>query len=241
MIRFAMMLCVTALSACQSTQSLAPAEPKAPPPTQPAARDAKVSPADSSFVLPGAYSQRTTVADLEARFGKANVKIEQEPGDPRRRAVVLFPNDSTRRAYVTFHDAEALKDVAGISVSDADSMWRGKHGVHVGMSFAALRKLNGKPFWFTGFDSEKRGSVHDQWSPALDADDGQLGAFDVEEGEHMYFGVELGLRGSAGDIPASAYPADDSVSSDDPRFPRLGELIVVTAFNASTSLDDEWE
>jgi hypothetical protein len=241
MIRFATMLCMVALCACQPSMSPTPASSAPPASTQPVAGEEKIAPTDSSLVLPGAYSQQTTVADLEARFGKPNVKIVQEPGDPRRRSVVLFPDDPTRRAYATFHDDEALKDLASISVRDVDSLWRGKHGVQIGMSFAALRKLNGKPFWFYGFDSERRASARDQWSPSLDDDDGLLGTLDVEEGEHMYFGVELGLRDSAHDIPASAFPADDSVSSDDPRYPRLGELVVVTGFNASTSLDDEWE
>lgn len=248
MIRFTTMLCMSALCACQPPISPSPASNAPPATTQPAAGETqpiageeKVAPTDASLVLPGAYSQQTTVADFEARFGKPNVKIVQEPDDPRQRSVVLFPDDPTRRAYATFHDAEALTDLASISVRDTNSLWRGKHGVHVGMSFATLRKLNGKPFGFYGFDSQRRGSVRDQWSPALDANDGLLGTFDVEEGEHMYFGVELGLRDSAGAIPASAYPADDSILSDDPRYPRLGELVVVTGFNASTSLDDEWD
>ena len=239
--RLATMLCVGALCACQPPASPTPANSASPVSAQPAGADQKIAPTDSSLVLPGDYSQRTTVADLEAQFGKHNVTIVQEPGEPPSRSVVLFPKDPSRRAYARFHDPEALTDLASISVTDADSLWRGKHGVHVGMSFSTLRKLNGKPFWFYGFDSERRASAHDQWSPALDGDDGRLGAFDVEEGEHMYFGVELGLRDSTGEIPASAYPADDSVSSDDPRFPRLGELVVVTGFNATTSLDDEWE
>jgi hypothetical protein len=239
--RFVTVLCMGALCACQPPTSPTPASSALPASTMPAGGDQKIAPADSSLALPGNYSQRTTVADLEAQFGKHNVTIVQEPGDPPSRSVVLFPNDPTRRAYATFHDAQALTDLASISVRDADSLWRGKHGVRVGMSFSTLRQLNGKPFSFYGFDSKRRGSARDQWSPALDGDDGQLGAFDVEEGEHMYFGVELGLRDSAGDIPASAYPADEWVSSDDPRFPRLGEIVVVTGFNATTSLDDEWE
>jgi len=155
--------------------------------------------------------------------------------------VELFPDDPLRRAYVAFHSQQASGGVASISVRDAGSLWRGKRGVSVGMSFADLRKLNGKPFWFSGFDDERRGWVRDQWSPALDGDAGLLGALDVEENDHMYFEVELGLRGQADDVSAGAYPTDDSISSDDPRYPRLGEFVEVTAISATTSLDDEWE
>jgi hypothetical protein len=231
MTRLALLVSLIFLCACQPDKSSAPA----PAPL----------PSDAVLVLPGAFSQRTTLSDLEARFGKSNLKIVEMPASAdtgsSSRSVVLFPADPSRRAYVNFHDAERLIGLASISVRDTGSRWRGKHGVRVGMSFAELQRLNGKPFGFAGFDSQHRAWAHDQWSPARDGDDGRLGALDVAEGEHMYFGVELGLRGNVQNLPAGTYPVDDSVSSDDPRYPRLGELVEVTAIVASTSLDDEWE
>jgi hypothetical protein len=199
------------------------------------------APDDALLVLPGAFGQRTTIADLEAMFGKANVKVGPLPAEVSdARGVVLFPDDPTRRAYVTFHDADALTDVASIMVRDPGSRWRGKRGVHIGMSFAELGKLNGKPFVYSGFDEQRRGWAHGGWSPALSEDDATLGAFDVAEGDHMYFDVDLGLRGN--DIPADDYPHDDpSMSSDDPSYPRIGEIAEVIGFGGSTSLDDEWE
>jgi hypothetical protein len=231
MTRLALLVSLIFLCACQPGKSSAPA------PTPP--------PSDAVLVLPGAFSQRTTLSDLEARFGKSNLKIVEIPASAdtgsSSRSVVLFPADPSRRAYVNFHDAERLIGLASISVRDTGSRWRGKHGVRVGMSLADLQRLNGKPFGFAGFDSQQRAWAHDQWSPARDGDDGRLGALDVAEGEHMYFGVELGLRGNVQNLPAGTYPVDDSVSSDDLRYPRLGELVEVTAITASTSLDDEWE
>lgn len=199
-------------------------------------------PPDASFVLPGAFSEQTTVADFEAMFGAANVKIETETDSTGTySSVVLFPDDPERRAYVRFHDEIELLSLALISVTDRGSRWRGKHGVHIGMSLAELEKVNGKPFCFAGFDSLGRGWAHDQWSVALDYDNGLLGTLDVEEGENMYFGVELGLRGSGAAIPPDAYPHDQySFLSDDRTFPRLGEIVEVTGINATTSLDDEW-
>lgn len=247
MIRFAILPLLCALWACQQGIPSMRAEP-APrsASTAEAAKDlsdADQAPDNLAFILPGDFSEQTSVADLETRFGKANVTIVDRPDDRggRTRSVILFPGDPTRRAYVDFHDDGSLDGLAGISVRDAGSRWRGKHGVHMGMSFADLRRANGKPFGFTGFDSERRGWAHDQWSPALDEDVVQLGALDVDEGDHMYFGVELGLRGDVADVPADALPADETISSDDPRYPRLGELVVVTAFSATTSLDDEWQ
>ena len=195
---------------------------------------------DAAFVLPGDFAQATSLADLQARFGTANVQFTHEPGeDGFYHRVVLFPDDPSRRAFVDFYEDAPPSGVHAISVRDRDSQWRGKHGVRVGMTLAELRKINGKPFYFSGFDGEGRGIVHDAWSPALDDDDGSLGTLDVDEGEHMYFEVELGLRAGT---PAGDVPADEaSVSSDDPRYPRLGELVEVTGFAGTTSLDDEWE
>jgi hypothetical protein len=232
MVRFAMVFSLLALlCACQRE-------------TAPVAVDqAQLQPPDSAFLLPGDFSQQTSLADLQARFGKPNLRVVERAGEDNAllRSVVLFPDDPSRRAYVEFHDAEKLNGLASISVRDAGSRWRGKQGVHVGMSFADVRKRNGKPFYFAGFDSDGRGWIRDQWSPALSENDDRLGALDVGEGEHMYFGVDLGLVAQVKGAPAGTWPVDDSVSSDDPRYPRLGELVEVTAISAYTSLDDEWE
>ena len=94
---------------------------------------------DALFVLPGPFSEQTTLADLQVYFGRANVRIV-EPGDNAgERRVVLFEADPSRRAFVEFHDAAKLAGVRSIAVRDAASRWRGKQGVHVGMSFAALQ------------------------------------------------------------------------------------------------------
>ncbi len=197
------------------------------------------APEEAPLVLPGTFAESTTVADFEARFGKANVKLTTESDGDDHPGLILFPNDPTRRAYVTFHDDEKLEQLAGIEVRDAGSLWRGKQGVEIGMSMAEVAKRNGKPFLYGGFTDEGRAWAHDAWSPALDDDDNTLGRLDVEEGEHLYFNVDLGLRPGA---PADAYPHDEAqTQSDDPRFPKLGELAYVTSFGASSSLDDEWQ
>ena len=194
---------------------------------------------DAAFLLPGTFSEQTTLADLQARFGRANVRVVEPVGEGER-TVVLFQGDPSRRAFVDFHDDRNLSGVRSIRVRDAGSRWRGKQGVHVGMSFAALHAANGKPFAYSGFDGEGRAWVHDQWSPALDGDGGSLGRLDVGEGDQMYFEVELVLRDGGAGLPAGAYPRDDNLLSNDPRYPRLGELVEVSGFGASTSLDDEW-
>ena len=189
---------------------------------------------DSAFVLPGAFSEHTTVADLQARFGAPNVKLADVPDafSGTRPGVVLFPDDPTRRAYVRFYEQEPLHHLASVTVNDAGSRWSGKLGVKIGTSFADLRQRNGAEFWFIGFDAEHEASVRDAWN---------AGALDVTEGDQLYFGVDLRLREPVKDISATVYPSsEESISSEDPRYPQLGELAFVSAITAWSSLDDEW-
>jgi hypothetical protein len=221
------------LTSCKPAEKPKPAEaPKGAATVEAAVTTA----ADAFLVLPGDYAQGTTVADLEKRFGAANVRRETSP-EPR---VVLFPDDPSRRAYVTFHEAEAFKELASISVTDPGSRWRGKHGVHIGMTIAKLQALNRKPFFFYVNDAQQHSRAHDGWSPALDDDDDTLGAFDVEEGEHLYFDITLGPTDLATVQAIPGLPTDEQISSDDPRYRELREVIVVTGIGASSSLDDEW-
>lgn len=248
MIRIACVMLLGLLCACdRETPSAAATAPEPAPVATgavPAPPTAPAEPAaEPGFELPGDYAQSTTLADLQQRFGADEVRVVEAPQEDGsvRRSVVLFPDDPGRRAYVDFHDPESLTGVANIAVRDAGSRWRGKGGVRVGMSFAELRRINGRPFLFSGFDEQGRAWVRDAWSPALD-DVGGLGALDVGEGEHMYFGVDLGLAEAAGAVAPDAVPHDEySALSDDPRWPRLGEIAEVTAISAYTSLDDEWE
>ncbi|HSD17264.1 MAG TPA: hypothetical protein VLC71_08420 [Thermomonas sp.] len=190
--------------------------------------------------LPGTFSQGTSLADLQARFGADNLRKLTPGADAYGCEVVLFPDDPVRRAHAFFYDCEKLDQLRSIEVRDRGSRWRGKGGVHVGMSFAALRERNGKAFGFSGFDHAGIGAVHDQWSPAS-GDDATLGKLDVGDGDRMYFDVTLGVRI---DVPASdraMLPRDEYLASDDPRIPRLAPLLEVIAFGGSTSLDDEWD
>jgi hypothetical protein len=214
--RFAANLLLIALTACGTAGS--PQTPALP---------------DTAFVLPGAFSEQTTVADLQARYGASNVKIGALPDDGET-GVILFPDDPTQRAYVRFWDDPPEGHMASVTVTDPESRWRGKLGVKIGTSLAELRTLNGAKFWFSGFGfhSESRATVRDAWNS---------GALDVSEGEQLYFGVDLQLRNAHG-VPATAYPGGDEaqVSIEDPRYPTLGELAVVSAISAWSSLDDEW-
>ena len=183
---------------------------------------------DSAFVLPGEFSEQTTVADLQAQFGDAHVTITDIPdaSGESSRGVVLFADDPTRRATVRFYEQEPLNHLASVTVTDVGSRWHGKLGVRIGTSFAALRERNGATFYFQGFDEAGEGMVRDTWN---------AGALDVAEGELLYFGVNLRLRSAATAAPHDEY----ETASDDPRYPALGDGVEVSAISAWSSLDDE--
>lgn len=217
--RFVLGIAALALAACQHGSGAPGA--------------AATSASDADFVLPGSFSEETTLADLESRYGAANVKLTSEPGydGGQQPLVLLFPDDPTRRAEVRFHGtgSDPLATLASITVTEPTSRWRGKHGVRVGSSLADVRAANGRAFYFVGFDAAGRAQVRDYWD---------VGALDVTEGERLYFAVDLRLRDGA---PPGAFPRSEGMmSSDDPLFPKLGELAEVSAISAWSSLDDEW-
>ena len=201
--------------------------PSAPPAEAPAA-------AESGLVLPGTFSEGTTLADLKARFGAENLRVEEVTDGPDSTSLValLYPDDPTRRATVRFWDGETMQHLASVTVTDPESTWRGKLGVRIGTTFAELRALNGVEFFYSGFADDGSGSMRDGWN---------AGALDVAEGDSLYFGLDLSLRLLPGvELGTVAPNGEPQLSSDDPRFPRVGELTVVTALTAWSSLDDEW-
>jgi hypothetical protein len=192
------------------------------------------SPSDAEFVLPGGFSEATTLSDLQARFGAANVQVANVPdGDgATSRVVLIYPDDPTLRATARVWDEDTLEHLSSVTVTDPESRWRGKRGVRIGTTFAELRRLNGAEFFYEGFYPDGSGRVRDMWN---------AGALDVAEGEYLYFGVDLALRPPPGPGLAKAAPSEEmQVSSDDPLYPQLGELAAVSALTAWSSLDDEW-
>ncbi len=191
---------------------------------------ASEGPADADLVLPGAFSEETTVEDLKTRYGAENVVV----GDllDGEKGLILFPNDPTLRAYVRFYDEDPMGHLASITVVDKESRWRGKDGVRIGMSLGEVVQKNANRFLFVGFDENHEAQVRDYWD---------AGKLDVQEGERLYFGIDLRLRAPIEKIPAADYPhGGGQFSTDDPEYPKLGEIAEVSAMSAWSSLDDEW-
>ena len=194
------------------------------------ADDADATPADladtSMWRLPGAFTASTSQAWLEQRFGAANVRVGEVPGaeGETSRGVILFPDDPKRRAYVYFKDDAHLRGLAMLRVMDAGSQWQLDTGVGVGTPLSALVALNGKPIAFTGFDWDYGGAVSDWHGGRL-----QPQARD---------GFRRDIRLDHRDVANGRYPVgDDTFDSDDRRYPRLGDDVIVGEISISPADD----
>ncbi len=179
--------------------------------------DANTAPA--SFVLPGRFAANTTVADLEQWFGKANVRIDELPGaeGDTVRGVLLHPDDATRRAHLYFQDEDTLRGLHMVRIVDATSTWTIDPGIRIGMSLADLRRINGKPIGFFGFDWDYGGHVA-EWNG---------GTLAPRDGEMTRRTIRLDLPQEArGDTPDRNLPTGDGeFKSDDPRFAELKMVV----------------
>jgi hypothetical protein len=102
---------------------------------------------DDTRMLPQAFTAGESLASLQARFGAANVRVEDIPGAEGEmvRGVVLFPDDPSRRAYLHFADAENLRGLALVRIVDPASTWTLGDDVHMGTTLAELVARNGAP------------------------------------------------------------------------------------------------
>lgn len=212
------------LAACQPPQPpsvnravSAPATPAVEPDrARPAiARADPANPED--WRLPGSFAADTTVQDLRQRFGAQHVQvgeIQDTEGDSYR-GVTLFPDLPERRATVFFQNEQALSGLSMIRINDPGSAWRLDSGVGIGTSFAEVRRINGRPFVFTGFGWDYGGTI-------LDWQDGHL-AVPGEAVALAYVRLDLGEQGSdKHDHDERELPiGDQDFSSEDPRWRKL--------------------
>jgi hypothetical protein len=232
--------CVCLLVACSQQQPgsheaaapakpapAAPATPVEPPPTAglPAEQDAE-------YVLPGDFAPDTTIETLRKRFGDAQVKIGNVPGAEGEnfRGVILFPDDSTRRAYLYFQDEQALRGLSLARVFEPDTRWRLDSGIAMGMTLDELVKRNGRPIEYTGLGWDYGGTVTDLHDGALTA----------PGNDAVMRSWKLGAKEAEGGAASKAYPiGEGSFSSDDPRYPGQGRNVVVRELSISFPGEDD--
>lgn len=216
------------LCGCRGQQEqVDPGNNPTPPPAEAAA--APLAPATvAALVLPGDFAPDTTLEQLQQRFGADNVKVQQIPGSEGDtfRGVLLYPDDPSRRATLYFQDEKNLRGLGMVSVQEADSQWKLASGIGIGTPLEEVRKKNGKPFTFSGFDWDYGGTITDWQGGKLQP------AKDNAVSERMQLRMP---EGGSGD---KDYPIGDSgFSSDDPRWAGLG--IAVGGISVSFPGEDD--
>ena len=232
--------CLCLLVACSQQQSDSH-EAVAPEKPAPTATVAPVEPSPTAgtpakqnmeYVLPGDFAPDTTVETLRKRFGDAQVKVGNVPGAEGEtfKGVILFPDDSTRRAYLYFQDEQALRGLSLVRVFEPDTRWHLDNGIAMGMTLDELAKRNGRPIEYTGLGWDYGGTVTDLHD----------GALTPPGNDAVMRSWKLGAKDIEGNAASKTYPiGEGTFSSDDPRYPEQGRNVVVRELSISFPGEDD--
>ena len=108
-----------------------------------------------------AFPRDFTEDDLRDRFGAENVVRDQVVffDDGPQETTVVFPNDPSRRLFITWSDLENGTGPGGVRISDLDSRWQNIDGLSVGDTLLAVEEANGWPFRLNALTFEGGGRV----------------------------------------------------------------------------------
>jgi hypothetical protein len=132
------------------------------------ARAATAAPTGQTIACNGSFAKDSSHERLATAFGAKNVAWDdvEGPGGAKLKASVLFPSDPRRRLEVVWTKPETRTDMRVIAIN-GQSTWTAPKGLKLGMTLAAVEKLNGKPFRLTGFDKDTGGTVQSWDAGAL--------------------------------------------------------------------------
>ncbi len=207
------------------TPSAPAPEPAAPKPEEP-----KVELPAETWVLPGSLEPLTTRLQLDARFGKENVREETFPGAEgigTYPALVVFPGDSRKRLELVLDADNPDAPIRELRVRSPDSLWHADSGLRAGMTLAELVALNGAPVSFYGLEWDYGGTVQD-WHG---------GRLANAVGNPLFNRVTLAARKDAGD--AALPMGDTTFRSDDAKWPTIGKDLVVAELGISWPNDGD--
>lgn len=110
----------------------------------------------------GTFARTSSQLRLENTYKAQNVAFTEVDGSGPTKVTVLFPNDPKQRLEVWWSDQQKRRDIHLI-VINGQALWAAPRGVRLGLSLAALEKLNHKPFRLKGLD-ETNGSQVSDWN-----------------------------------------------------------------------------
>jgi hypothetical protein len=118
-------------------------------------------PVDPFAVSCQTVEARTSMADLRARHGQANVLDAPAASDPDDTPVtVLYPGSPERRAEIRWADGARTR-MASFAVYGRKSAWHTPEGIVPGLAIADLELLNGRSFLLRHFEHAGGGYVFD--------------------------------------------------------------------------------
>ena len=218
--------CAVMIAACSPAPAPAPEPPAAKP--APIAVPAAETPAPvetetaapvvENWELPGDLGPLTTQAQLEARFGKANLREESFDGAEgigTYPVLVAFPDDPAKRLELLLDADNKDAPIQELRVTHPDSQWHDAAGLRPGMTLAELVKLNGAPVSFYGLAWDYGGTVQD-WHG---------GKLANAVGNPLFRRVTLAAREGADDN--SLPQGDETFRSDDPKWANAGKDMIV--------------
>lgn len=131
----------------------------------------------------GAFVKNSSHLQLATIYGSENLTFTEVDGPQGSKipGSVLFPKDPKRRLEVLWNDPAGRRDTQVIDIN-GQSTWTAPKGIKLGLTLAAVEKLNGKPFALLGFGQEDGGMVQGWNGGAL---------------ENLPGGCKLGIRFAA--------------------------------------------
>jgi hypothetical protein len=147
-------------AATATAPAAAPPAAAAPAPTAPAAP--KPATAAHAVACSGAFAKDSNHLKLMQAFQPKNVEYGEVAGagSTKLNATILFPKDPKRHLEVLWQNEAARSDTSVIVIT-GQSTWTGPKGLRLGLTLAALEKLNGKAFRLSGFDQPDGSAVLD--------------------------------------------------------------------------------
>ena len=109
--------------------------------------------------------------DLQMGYGGQNVRqtvVHLGEGETAS-GTVVFPNDSTQRVEVLWHDSEHRRYPAAAILNGDKSLWQLPQGISLGTTLHDLERQNGRPFQLAGFGWDYAGAVLSWNGGALDS------------------------------------------------------------------------
>jgi hypothetical protein len=145
------------------TQATRPRRPTSPANTADDAAPPKPAaprPAANVVVCGGVFAKDSTHLKLAVKYDSRNITFGDVdgPDGSKIKASILFPNDPRRRLEVVWNNEASRSDTSIIAIN-GKSQWTAPKGLKLGLSLAAIEKLNGKPFKVGGFGTDASASV----------------------------------------------------------------------------------